>query len=657
MRQYLQSRRLIAPTRWTLLGAVFALASGCARPDPDPGGQASAPPPAPATVAAPVAPVAPVVETVTRGWSPKESYSYRLKLTTTIAMGDGPKGFDFELTGNPVVLPASVTGDETILYLSIPDAGIVSRIPASQPELDKAAAEIRNSGIFFTLAHGKLGELRIPKGQSPLVTNSYRSVASALQFAHARGDAKKYGAEEFDTTGRAVVEYEADTDPSLWKKKKLRYLSVLGASKPVELSGIPLLPDVTSDGRVRLSPTGRPLSVDLRETMLVQGAQMPIRSEVTVSLSSSAEHPAPSPTPDWQAKLASAERLPADRAAGVAAPVENLDAARIGSLTFEQILSGLEQNTKAKSARKAQRDLADKDTSGSVTDEEQAERETELHEDSRLFFALAAMFRSEPRTIGRAVKAIHEKSPAARSLMDALSSSGSDAAQEALVTLTETKSVGDDTRDYAAIALSRTATPSLSSIRAFKALLRADPFGRPGLYGLGTFARRLRDEGKASEANKLGEFLVARLKQAKNDTDLVTVLRSIANSGYAPGLRSVTPYLADDRDKVRSAAVRALQSMRDPQVDGIIASRLKEDASSVVRLSALDAARVREPSPVLTEALANVATEAADTHVRFRAVELMISWLPRSPALRATLELVAKNDAEPKVRNRAQAAL
>lgn len=631
-----------------LAGIALTLASGCARSEPASGSKVSAPPPASAVAA-------PIVETLTRGWSAEESYRYGVRLTTTIALGDGPKSFDFDLTGNAVILPASVTADETILYVSIPDAGILSRIPAAQGDLDKAAADIRNSGIFFTLARGKLGELRIPKGQSPLATNSYRTVASALQFAHASNGVKKYGAEEFDTTGRAAVEYEAAGDGS-WKKKKLRYLGVLGVSEPVGTSGIPLLPEVTSKGSVRLAPTGRPLAVELRDEMLVRGAQAPIRSEVTLSLTSQDAHPAPSPAPDWKAKLASAERLPADRAVGAAAPVENLDAARIGSLTFEEILSGLEKSAKDKSARKAQRELSE-DTSGSVTDEEQAERQTELNEDSRSFFALSALCRSEPRTIDRVVKAIHAKSPAARVLLDALSSAGSDAAQNALVALAESKSLEVGLRDHAAVALSRTAKPSVASIRAFKALLRVDPFDRRALYGLGTFARRLRDDGKTKEANSLGDFLVARLEQAKNDTDLVTVLRSIANSGHSPALRSVVPYLTDDRDKVRSAAVRALQSMRDPQVDGILASRLRDESSRSVRLSTLEAVRVREPSTVLTDAVASVSTDAADTHVRFRAVELMIRWLPQRPALRATLELVAKNDSEPKVRNRAQAAL
>lgn len=651
-------RQLTAGVLARLGSASLALtiAMACSHPQPGESSQARPLPPASASAAAPVGAVT-VVDTVTRGWSIDTSYSYRLKLTTTIAMGDGPKSFDFDLTGNAVVIPASVTDDQAVLYVSIPDATIVTRIRGTEPDFDKAAADVRGTGIFFTLSKGKLGELRIPNHQSPLATNSYRAVASALQFAHAKSGESRYGTEEFDTTGRAAVEYEAEADRSLWKKKKLRYVDLLGVSKPIGTANIPLLPRVTSEAHLRLAPSGRPLSVELHEAMLVSGAQVPLRSEVALSLSSGPEQPGPSPAPDWKAKLASAQPLPAAQAVGTAAPIEDLDSARIGALDFDQILKGLEDNAKERSARAAARELAAQGAAATESDAETEARETELHEDSRFFFALAALLRRDPRLIQRAVAAVHAKSPAAVLLLDALSSSGTTAAQDALASLTEAKDLDGALRNHAYVALTRTPIPSNGSVLALKALLRRKPFDERGLYGLGTFARRLRDEGKTQQSNAIGEFLLARLKEAKDDMYVVRVLRSIANSGYTRALPRVIPYLTDEREKVRGGAVRALQSMQDPQIDGILATRLRDDESSVVRLAVVDAAQVREASPVLADAMASVSTEAADSHVRFRAVELMIRWLPQRPGLRATLELIAKNDAEPKVRNRAGAAL
>ena len=655
----LSARHRAAPFR--AVGVALLLAVGCARPEPGPSSAAKPSPPAPAPVspspAAALPAPSPRVETHTRGWSVDKRYSYRIKLTTTLGIGDGPKSFDFDLVGNAVVIPARVTSDETTVYVSIPDASIVSRIPSGQPGLDQAAADIRGTGMFFTLSRGKLGELHLPKSQSVFASTSYRAVAAALQFAHATHGETRYTTEEFDTTGRAAVEYVADGSGSSWKKEKLRYLAVLGAAQASGANSVPLLPEVASEAKVNLSAGGRPLSVELHERLLIKGAQAPMRSEVILSLASGPEAPAPSPAPDWTAKLASTRAVAPDQPLGVAAPVEQLDAARIGSLDFDQIVSGLEQSAIEKSTRKAVHERARQAGDDSVSEEEEAALNAELRQDSQLFLALGALFRRDKTAIVRAVAKIHAKSPAAPALMDALSSAGSEPAQEALAKLTEAPDLGAELQSRAAVALSRTPTPSPASVRSLKALLRGDPFDIRGLYGLGTFARRLRDEGKTAESDALGEFLVAKLGQAKNPTDKVTALRSIANSGYAKALARILPYLSDDSEKMRSAAVRALQSMRDPRVDGLLAARLHDDGSNVVRLSALDAVQLREPSPVLTDAVVAAGTQATDTHLRFRAVEVMIRWLPQQPTLRATLEVVAKNDAEPKIRNRAQAAL
>jgi hypothetical protein len=122
-------------------------------------------------------------------------------------------------------------------------------------------------------------------------------------------------------------------------------------------------------------------------------------------------------------------------------------------------------------------------------------------------------------------------------------------------------------------------------------------------------------------------------------------------------LSRVRPYLDDKRDAVRSAAVRALQSMHDPGVDRLIAARLASDPSKDVRLSAIAAARLREPNDVLAEALAGAGVSAAEPHVRYRAVETMARWLASRPALRDALERIARNDAEERVRERARQAL
>jgi hypothetical protein len=63
---------------------------------------------------------------------------------------------------------------------------------------------------------------------------------------------------------------------------------------------------------------------------------------------------------------------------------------------------------------------------------------------------------------------------------------------------------------------------------------------------------------------------------------------------------------------------------------------------------------VRGPDEILAGAVAKVALEAPDPRVRYRAVELMIQWLPQRGELRSTIDRVAANDGVPRVRDRAK---
>jgi hypothetical protein len=645
----------------TLASVSLLLTEGCARPEDAPGSlsKGTVRAPAAASAVSPSKPVVPLaaLDARTLGWELGRRYSYRLKLTTEIAVADGPKNFDFDLTGNAAVVPVAVTPDVATLYVSLGDATIVSRVSGNHAELDKVAAQIRAAGVFFTLSGGRGSEMRFPPGQSAMASTSYRQIASALQFARASGNVKQYAAEEYDNTGRYVAQYDAGADGTTWSKKKQRYVALLGPTSKPGNQSVPIVPEVESEGEIRLSPEGRPERVRLRDEVVLAGAQVPMNSTVVIELTAGAAPPALAQEPNWNALMAAFQRVSADQPIGVAAPVEDLDAARIGAFDFETLLSRLEALAKEKQLASNTADPVAPKADAPPSDEERAKSEAELREDSKLFSALSALFRQEPRTVEKAVHAIRAKSPASETLLDALSSASSDQAQGALVKVMGDKAIDTKLRTRAIDALVRTPKPNEASALALRAKLADDPFNEQALYGLGTYSRLLRDAGKAKQAKTLGELLASRLARATVSMDIVTVLRSIANSGYAGALSRVTPYLGDERERVRVAAVRALQSMRDPKIDGILASRMKTDASRDVRIAAMAAAKVREPSDELTGAVASAGTEASDAQVRFRAVELMIRWLPQRPDLRVALERVAQKDAEPKVRNRAQAAL
>jgi len=571
-----------------------------------------------------------------------------------VAFGEAGNAFDFDLLGTLSIAPVTTAPDSTTLFASIADAKIVSREPGGQTELDKIAAELRSAGCFLTLAGGRIVGYRWPRGMSATAANVYRSIGAGLQFARAANGSQRYTAEEYDGTGRYVAEYAADAEQGVWHKRKLKYVDLLtikGTSTDSPLRIVPAV--VSSQGTVALSPEGRPEIIAAEDEVDVKGAQAPVHARTVFSLRGEPGAPRRQAARDWNALVASTQPVAADEAYDTGTLLKALDKARINGMTFAEVLARLDQLAKGRGSATAQGPINGK----ALSPDQQATGEHSVQEDQRLFEALAAIYRQDPQAIGLAMSKIRARSPIANVLVDAMGAAGTPAAQTALVELMNSKSLDAPTRARAGTTLARTSNPEDASIDALKALLVDHPFKAKALFGLGTYSRRLRDAGHAEQARELGEFLVARLPSANSEHAVLTVLRAIANSGYAGALPHLTRYLGDERPLVRGTALRALQSMRDPKVDGILASGLTSDPSGDVRVSALDAAKNRDPSDAMAQALAAVAASEPDTHVRYRAVELMGDWLTRRPDLRPTLEQIAQNDEEPRVRLLARNAL
>lgn len=535
------------------------------------------------------------------------------------------------------------------------EARVTSRVPNTQADFDKLAAQLNASGFFFTLAGGRVTELRVPGGLSALTVNLYRDIASRLQFARSAKDEPRYEVEELDGTGAYVAEYRREaSDAGIWRKRKLRYLHILTA-RGTNSSAVPgrIVPEVVqSQGEIRLSSDGRPELVHVRDEVAVNGAQTALHAKNSFSLEApEVGHPA-EPRPDFALLIAKTERLAADEPYGGEAQVEALDDARIQGLTFDVIIKRLEALAKTNPTPARAATGSEPGAAGN-----RAKNEQGVAEESRLFTALAATFRKKPETVAAAMKKIHDGSAATNVLVDALGSSGSKTAHAALAELASKKTANGKLRSRAVYALARTSVPSEVSIDAMKAILTEDPFNVEALYGLGTYARRLRDARKPDAARAIGDFLIERLGAARTMSEQVAVLGAVTNSGYDPALPKLVPLLTDPREPVRASAVRALQSMQSPEIDGRIAERLASDKSSQVALSAIEAASVREPSDTLAKALTASAIHATDPRVRYRAVDLLIDWMPKRPDVRTTIARVAASDTEGRVRDRAKAAL
>jgi Lipoprotein amino terminal region len=587
----------------------------------------------------------------TPGWELGQEYAYRVKLVSQIGFGESARAVDFDFTGDLVVRPVEVGREEVTLYAAIQNARFASRRNESQAELDRRASKL-DVPYFVTLSGGRVTQLGVPKGADPIALGMYRTLCSSLQVVRplvsedkASADASKWTASEYDTTGQYEAEYEP-LRANRYAKRKLKYLSLLAPETRNGKLPSEIVPNIVSSrGEVDLSEEGRPVRVSLRDELLLTGVQAPMHATTELLLESGPGRRTNAKL-DLAALRARVERL----TAGVPHTPEVdrgfLDDARMNGLSFETIVERLEELASSTRAEGRPETVADP-----AREEERAKK------DGTLFTALAATFRRQPETANKALAKILAGSPASQSLADALASSGSEAAQSALAEIAASKTVDPEVRDAIVISISRTRQPSRESIRVLTSLLDDDRVGTQALYGLGTFSRLLRERGDQVTSNRLGQLLLARLDKARTGDEVMVCLRAIANSGYTPALPKARSYLADHREQVRVDAVRALRSMKSPEIDGILASALQSDESIDVRTMAIEIAQRREPTDTVTRALARAVDAGVEAHVRYRAAALLAKWLPRRPELRTTLETVAAGDPEAKIRELARAGL
>jgi hypothetical protein len=639
--------QLVMPTSRSCLtaSALAAALAACGRPGPSPEHTGISP-----EAAAPLGNAeSPDLDLLSHGWREGTRYVYGLTLASQVTLQPAEAVTDFDLAAEIAIVPTRVTPETISLFMHFAKARFVSRLPSSQQAYEAFAKEL-SVPYFVTLQAGRVVEAQITPSASPMVIGIHRTVSAALQFQRARNATAAWTAREYDSTGSYDAEYSPLETPGAWRKRKLRYRQLL-LPKARSQATIDVVPTIrASTGEMRLDTEGRPATVSSLEEVVLEGGQMPLWSKTTIALEARSAGPDPLGAADWETMSSKTKRLAADEALDSGVPREVLDDARIGGLSYDRIVTDLERIALARAARGTQASVDAGSTSSSAQVSEEDRRQ------SRSFTSLSANFRRRPETIRKAIDAVRRSSPARQTIIDALASAGSEESQNALMELMQGRALESSVRMSLVIALSRTAQPTEASVRFLRRLLNDDVAGTQALYGLGTFCQRFYEAGDHQRAQDIGEVIVERLAHAGTQLRVLEWLRAVSNAGHDGAFAKVKSFEKDEREQVRAEAVRAVRRMPSAEADNFIASRLNEDPSRAVKLSALDAARWRHPSDVLVRSVTTSAS-AADPHVRFRSVELMRKWLTMQPALRAPLERVAEKDSEEQIKALAKSAL
>jgi hypothetical protein len=505
-------------------------------------------------------------------------------------------------------------------------------------------------------------EARFLPGASAAAVTVQRSLGAALQFVGpaASGStvtrtATTWTTAEHDATGKYQAEYRVAAETGHFSKRKLRYDSVLLGLESTQPSVrlAPPLPNLTPEivgSTADLAVEGGTLgSVKQSEELSAKlGQGMPVTSKTSLALvlnTSRREKAAP----EWAQAGAATVRVQATEPYAPPAPPLETDAAKMAGWTFERAVAELEDLERT-------RQPPEPAPEGGL-ETQSAEQNARAQRASRAFGALGAILRRDPKAVTRVVALVRKKSVASQALLDALSSSASGLSQSALVELATDAQLPEKLRKSAAGSLIRTDAPSEKTVTALSGLLDDPVLDVHATYGLGTYARKLRDGGESERSRKISELLVRRLGAATTEGEKITIMRGIANSGYVGALEAVRPYLTNENASLRAAAVQALRLMNHPEVDQLIAERLVRERKALVRNAALSALSPRPVTPALLAAVERVASTSEDSQGRMEAVRLLGRWVREGTSVRATLDKVARNDAEARVRDEARRLL
>jgi hypothetical protein len=588
-----------------------------------------------------------------RAWQSDTDYSYSVNLHSRVGTRATPAPlFDLRVTGMLHVRPSKLDEGQRILELRLENAQVASLAGSEHdPQLAQYSADLAHP-VQAETKDGVVTALRIAPQSSPMAVALLRTLASALQLPAGPKGKSTFEVREYDSTGRYLARYENGRDGQT-QKTKIRYeslLSVHGNEAKTGMGDVPVLPEIKAS-KIQLKVTDEvPARVQVSEwvvTPMMASSELDSRTDLTLELRAQ--------TPFEGGIEASSElvRLPADKPFAAKPKLEDLDAKRIGDLTFEQVVTGLEEIARDYDPTK----LGQQDSEASLSDE-QKRMAAAATERNRYFTALAALYRSKPELVEQTLAKIRAKSTASQWLVNGLGASGSPVAQEALAEVIRDASLEKTLRKSAVVSLLQANQPTISSARVAESLLDDPEWTKVATYGVGTYARRMREAGELQESQRLVAVLLKRLSGAQTEAQIVDLLSGLSNAADNSVLARVRPYLTRDVEDIREAAVLSLRLMDTPEADDLLAERVVKDTAPKVRTAAAKAAGKREaPRQSLLKGVSDAASQDQDARVRIAALRTLGAWMPKHPELRSAVQAVADRDTDPNVSVVAKAVL
>lgn len=541
---------------------------------------------------------APSVDT----WCRSEWQTYSLGLSSIAEVQERGPVMDLKLEGELWLRCVSGKKEErTQLWVTLQDSRVLLGGQPS-PAAQAIGAPLQHA-VAVQAQDGRIVDSWFHESLSPHAISIWRTIFGALQFSETSPPAKKWSAEEYDSTGRYQADYALESGRIV--RRKSRYLALLQQGLNLETLQT-TMPRVVSSETVFTLGEGGISSIRLSEkvsTPVEKAREMSVTTKVTLTRSP-AQGKRPSLQPKWSVDGPTFLHFPPDKSgpAPVRDQASQFDEAKMQGWTVDRALQAL--------LAPAPKGAAEDDPSG-----------------SQAFPALTAFFRSRPETIDHLARNLRQDDKRNQIIVSALGSAGTERATATLIGVVQDSAADNSLRSRAIIKLTHALVPRPEVIPALTPLVDDPSLGVQALMGLGAVSRQFRDQGRESHVVEVRRVLETRLASARGVTNITKVLQAIANSGDDLLLPSVRPFLKHASGRVRASAAVATSHMKSPEAAKIMAHALETESEKGDLLLILSGALTHGDSPELHAAVAAVAARSGlDREVTSRAQGIVDAW-------------------------------
>ncbi len=556
---------------------------------------------------------------VPEAWPPPVGarHAYRLRADSRLVAADdgGAPLLTVFVSGTWVFTVVDRDGTDVLVHTELrdPDLQTRSRDPETAELLARVTDELAEPVLATFSTSGALRSVRLAPQISNFAAGVLESALAQVQWVRPPTEVTTWEVTEVQTDGRARIRYTLGPDGT-GTRSKVGYVSGV-EERPA--------PEIVRSEATFVRDGAWLASLSVEEVLRTEATAVLGTVEATTALELvSTPPPDGLPAPGWEALAAlPARALDTPRAS---TDTSARDRAAWGGRSLPELREALQ--------------------AAAVADDEAAR--------ARAYSGLVGLLRLRADQVPFVERAVEAGDEDATALITALGDAGTGDAQAALRRLF--LEGPPPLRERALIALQRAERPDPATLALYELLLRDGEHVRQALYAAGTAARRLQVHDPR-EAARLADVLGAWLAGAASPDERVEGLRGLANAGGAAALPHVAPFLTDPVVRVRMAATDALHAIPGDDVDARIAE-LTHDGAELVRRAAVEAARRRDPSPVLIAALRASSRDEAYL-VRMEATRGLAVWVRRDRSLTADLERIAKEEPREEIATVARQAL